>query len=386
MSIHLTASILIGLILGYLDIYWVKEIAQWTSDIFVNFMKLISLPILFLSITSAISQFDHIETFKQMMKKTLKYTTITTLIAATIAMFSYMIIQPAQLLITNTQQINLTQNYLGNFKKIIPSNFFQMFIEGNVIGIVLVAMGVGVASLHLKKEYKKSMSQGLSSAFQVFMLLAQYFIRALPTFLWAFIVLFMHDLKSTSYQTSIIYYFLAILLANSAQAIIVLPILLKIKGFPVIKTLKGAWPALTTAFFSKSSNASIPITIDNITKNLGIDKKIASFTIPMCATVNMNACAAFIYITVIFISQSYGMHFDLWHYFLWIFLASIAAFGNAGVPMGCYFMSTAFLVSMGVPTYMMGIILPFYTILDMFETAINVWSDICVTHCVQGKN
>jgi Na+/H+-dicarboxylate symporter len=72
-------------------------------------------------------------------------------------------------------------------------------------------------------------------------------------------------------------------------------------------------------------------------------------------------------------------------YISWIFLAVVAAIGNAGVPMGCFFMASAYLASMGVSTYMMGIILPFYTILDMFETAINVWSDSCVTSVVDKE-
>jgi Na+/H+-dicarboxylate symporter len=96
----------------------------------------------------------------------------------------------------------------------------------------------------------------------------------------------------------------------------------------------------------------------------------------------MNGCAAFILTTVLFVSMSNGMVFSPAEMVGWIFIATIAAVGNAGVPMGCYFLSSAFLAAMNVPLNILGVILPFYTIIDMVETAINVWSDSCVATIV----
>jgi Na+/H+-dicarboxylate symporter len=80
-----------------------------------------------------------------------------------------------------------------------------------------------------------------------------------------------------------------------------------------------------------------------------------------------------------FVSHSYGMTFSVAQYIMWIFVATIAAVGNAGVPMGCYFLSSALIASLHLPLTMMAVILPFYSLIDMFETSINVWSDACVT-------
>ena len=99
----------------------------------------------------------------------------------------------------------------------------------------------------------------------------------------------------------------------------------------------------------------------------------------------MNACSAFIYITVLFVLQSNGYAISGYDYVIWIVLATIAAIGNAGVPMGCFFMASAFLSNYDLAVNLMPIILPFYTILDMLETAINVWSDGCVTRVVDKK-
>jgi Na+/H+-dicarboxylate symporter len=116
--------------------------------------------------------------------------------------------------------------------------------------------------------------------------------------------------------------------------------------------------------------------------NLGISRKVASFSLPLCTTINMNACAAFILTTVFFVSMSNGVVFSPIEMVAWVFIATIAAVGNASVPMGCYFLSSALLASMNVPLNILGVILPFYSLIDMFETSINVWSDSCVASVI----
>lgn len=120
-------------------------------------------------------------------------------------------------------------------------------------------------------------------------------------------------------------------------------------------------------------------------ENVKISKKVANFSLPLCTTINMNACAAFILTTVLFVSMSNGVTFSPAEMVVWIFIATIAAVGNAGVPMGCYFLSSAFLAAMNVPLNILGVILPFYTLIDMLESAINVWSDSCVTAVVNHE-
>jgi Na+/H+-dicarboxylate symporter len=120
-------------------------------------------------------------------------------------------------------------------------------------------------------------------------------------------------------------------------------------------------------------------------ENVKVSRKVASFTLPLCTTINMNACAAFILTTVLFVSMSNGIVYSPLEMIVWIFIATIAAVGNAGVPMGCYFLASAFLAAMNVPLNILGIILPFYTLIDMLESAINVWSDSCVAVIVNKE-
>ena len=138
------------------------------------------------------------------------------------------------------------------------------------------------------------------------------------------------------------------------------------------------WPALTLAFFSKSSSAALPLSLKCAEERAHLNHKVARFSFPMCTTINMNACAAFIFITVIFVSQINGASFSYFQLILWIFIASISAVGNAAVPMGCYFLASSLLAANNVPIEILGLILPVYALIDMLETAINVWSDSCV--------
>jgi Na+/H+-dicarboxylate symporter len=145
------------------------------------------------------------------------------------------------------------------------------------------------------------------------------------------------------------------------------------------------YPALTTAFFAKSSGATLPVTMDCMIKKQGTDPELARFVLPICTIINMNGCAAFIYTTVLFVSMHAGVHFNAFEMILWIGIATLVAVGNASVPMGCYFLSSVILVGMGVPLTMMGLILPLYTFFDMVETALNVWSDCCVADIVDRQ-
>ena len=104
--------------------------------------------------------------------------------------------------------------------------------------------------------------------------------------------------------------------------------------------------------------------------------------LPICTTINMNGCAAFILVTVVYLMQNAGAEVTLPMLAAWILISTLAAVGNAGVPMGCFFLSASLLASMNVPIMLMGVILPFYAVIDMIETTLNVWSDSTVAAMV----
>ncbi|WP_353280967.1 dicarboxylate/amino acid:cation symporter [Wolbachia endosymbiont (group B) of Cyclophora punctaria] len=381
-------SILFAVVAYYLDNEVIFEVANLFSDIFISLLKLISLPLVFLSIVSTILGFKDSIEIKVLLKKTLFYTLLTTIIAAFVALSFYLFIDPVRKnFISNTIESvsDSNHNYFSYLKSLIPSNFVQVFLENNVIGSILIAFLMGGAIISLSKEKQDILHQIFSALFDTLLRIAQGLLKFIPLAVWSFITCFLYELKGGSEFHSLFWYFACIMSANFVQAFVILPLLMWHKGISPIQTMKGVMPALTLAFFSKSSSATLPTTIECVQNQLKVPKKLSSFILPICTTVNMNACAAFILITVMFVAEMNGHTFSLSEMFIWIFLATGAAIGNAGVPMGCYFMATSYLVSMNVPLYIMGLIVPIYTIIDMFETAINVWSDICITQIINKE-
>lgn len=388
-NIFFSIAILLGVFTGYLQEPILIKIAETVSQLFINLLKLVSLPIIFLSLVSTASGMENIDQIKRLGKKVIKYTLLTTIIAATIALILFISIKPVQVIFpssaTNASEGLSQPSYLSFFIQIIPSNIIQPFYENNVIGVLFLAMILSFAIVSLPTQHRSVLNSVFSGVYAAIISITRWIVAIMPFAIWAFITLFMKDLREGLDVKSLALYLTCVIAANLIQAFIVLPGLLKFKGVSPIKMARGMMPALSVAFFTKSSAAALPMAMRCAEENVGVSRKVASFTLPLCTTINMNACAAFILITVLYVSMSHGVVYSYPEMALWIILSTIAAIGNAGVPMGCYFLASAFLAAMNVPLNILGVILPFYTLIDMLESAINVWSDSCVAAVVQQE-
>lgn len=384
----IAAAVILALFTGYVDQPALNSAATAVSDLFLSLLKLVSVPIIFLSIVSTISGMDNISEVKNLGKKVVKYTLLTTVIASTIALGLFITINPVRTHIDAPQMAPLEgadQSYLTYLLKIIPSSFVHPFTENNVISVLFLAILLSLATLSLPETNRKVLHSFFSSLYAAVMKITSWIVYCMPVAIWAFITLFIKDMRAGLEMESLALYLCCVMSANLIQGLVVLPIFVKIKGISPLKLVRGMAPALSLAFFSKSSAATLPMAMRCAEENVGIPRKVASFTMPLCTTINMNACAAFILTTVLFVSMSNGMTYSPIEMGMWIFIATIAAVGNAGVPMGCFFLSSAFLAAMNVPLNILGIILPFYTLIDMVETSINVWSDSCVLAVVNRE-
>lgn len=384
---YFALATVLGLLTGYLHNPMLYAVADSVSVVFINLLKLVSLPIIFLSIVSTASGMESLDEIKSLGKKVVKYTLLTTLLAATVALALFVTIDPVS---ANVQAESIVQSgsqpgYLTYLLKAIPSNIVQPFSDNNVIGVLFLAILLSVASLALPTSNRQTLHHFFSSLYAAVMKVTTWVVQLMPFAIWAFIALFIKDLKNGLEFKSLALYLTVVIAANLIQAFIILPTLLKWKGISPTKTARAMMPALSMAFFTKSSAAALPAAMRCAEENVKMQPKVARFTLPLCTTINMNGCAAFILTTVLFVSMSNGMVYSPVEMIGWIFIATIAAVGNAGVPMGCYFLSSAFLAAMNVPLNILGVILPFYTLIDMVETAINVWSDSCVATIVDKE-
>ncbi|MGL5784993.1 MAG: dicarboxylate/amino acid:cation symporter [Alphaproteobacteria bacterium] len=380
-------AIIFSLLSSYLNIALLIELAQVITDNFVKVFKCVSLPIISLSIIVTLSRLRGNENIKIIWKRTIFYTVSTTLIAASVACISYYLIAPDNLSVGIADaSYKQEANYFGYLNTIVPSNLFTPFVEHHIMGVLLISIVVGLSIAFIPEEApRNAIGNFFKGAHATFIVLTSWIVNMIPIALFGFITTTLVQLKGGANVKGLTGYLFVVILANIVQGFVILPLFLyahKIKPFHMMKSML---PALSVAFFSKSSVGALPVTMNTMEKKLNISPKISRLVLPLCTSINMNGCAAFIFATVIYLMQNSGLEINFLTMITWIFISTIAAIGNAGVPMGCFFLSASLLTSMGIPIEILGLILPFYSIIDMIETSLNVWSDACVIKIIDQK-
>ncbi len=380
--------ITLGVVSGLSNITLLQTAGLIISDIFIKIFKCISLPIIALSIIVTLSQYNADKDMKGIWQKTLFYTISTTIIAAAVACVLYLLIAPANIAtvghVASTAATKASQgNYMDYLTHLIPGNIFAPFLEHHVMGALFISMVIGIAIRYIPDaESRQSITNFFKGSHGIFLVVTGWVVKIIPIALFGFITTTIVQLKSGVDISGLGGYLAVVVLANVIQGFVILPGFLHMNHVKPFEAMRGMLPALSVAFFSKSSAGTLPVTMETAEKNLGVSAKVSRFVLPLCTSINMNGCAAFIFTTVIYLMQNNGMEITFMTMLLWIFIATIAAIGNAGVPMGCFFLSASLLTSMDVPIALLGLILPFYSLIDMIETALNVWSDSCVAKVI----
>ena len=386
------SMILFGVVSGLSGVQILQDFGMSIPDVFIKIFKCISLPIIALSIIVTISSYSAKDSGTYIWKKTLSYTISTTLIAAAVSCFLYILISPDNVMVHLDTTLKAgvldpqQNNYFKHLTTLIPSSIFSPFLEHQVMGVLLIGIVIGLAIRHIPDQNpRQSVTDFFIGVHGIFITITRWVVAAIPIGLYGFITATIVQLREGANIKGIGKYLIVIILANLVQGFVILPLWLRWHKIAPFVMMRQMMPALAVAFFSKSSAGTLPITIETAERQLKISPKISRFVLPLCTTINMNGCAAFIFVTVIYLMQNHGISITFDTMLVWVFVSSIAAIGNAGVPMGCFFLSASLLASMDVPITLLGLILPFYSIIDMVETSLNVWSDTCVTRVVQEK-
>jgi len=255
----------------------------------------------------------------------------------------------------------------------------QPFLAGNVLSVMLIAASVGLGLAFMPKtENREVLLKGLHGLQELLFTLIRAILWALPVGILAFAGQLSAQIEAGVIVGALSQYVAVVMGGNLIQMFIVIPLFLLLRGLNPLDVFRKMSPAVAVALFTKSSAGTLPVTLATAEQNLKVNPKVSRFVLPICTTINMNGCAAFILVTSLFVMQNAGFELTLGTMIAWVFIAVLAAIGNAGVPMGCYFLTLSLMSSLGAPIGLMGVILPIYTIIDMIETAENVWSDASV--------
>lgn len=386
-------ALIIGAVLGWLNIGWLNEVFNFVATAYTRLFQFVAVPTIALAVITTLSTLGDKKETGQIFGRTLTYTLLTTVAAATVGLVLYVVIQPENLPIETVAsgQMDVPENlgtltYYDHILGIIPNNIIEPFAKGNVLSILLVAAAVGLALAFMKKsDNVQVVIKGIFGLQELLFTLIKALIWALPVGIVAFAAQLSAQVEAGVIVGSLGKYVAVILGGNLIQFFVVLPLFLLCRGLNPLKVLKAMSPAVLMALFTKSSAATLPVTMQSAEERLHVRPEVARFVLPICTTINMNGCAAFILVTSLFVMQNGGTVLDWQTMLLWLVIAVLSAIGNAGVPMGCYFLTLSLMVGIGTPIGIMGIILPIFTIIDMVETAENVWSDSCVCAMVNKK-
>lgn len=381
-------ALVIGTVLGMLGVGWIDSATNFVATIYTRLFQFVAIPTIALAVTTTLARFGTQKDTGRIFRHTLTYTLLTTVAAAAVGMLLYRIISPDNLPleaiqgdtgIDSVKQELGDASYMDYIIGIVPDNVLRPLVEGNVLSLLLIAVAVGIALARMPEtDSKRTLMNGLYGLQNLVSTLIHWLIDILPIGIVAFAAQLSAEVTAGTVVTSIGKYVAVILSGNLLQFCVVLPLFLMARGLNPIRVARAMTPAVLMALFTKSSAATLPVTIQSAEERLGVDSRVARFVLPICTTINMNGCAAFIFVTSLFVMQNGGVEITWGTMIMWLFISVIAAIGNAGVPMGCYFLTLSLMSGVGAPIAIMGIILPVFTVLDMIETAENVWSDSCV--------
>ena len=379
-------ALVVGAILGTLSLTWLNDLMNFVATVYTRLFQFVAVPTILLAVITTLTMFGRQKDTGRIFRHAVTYTLLTTIVAAAVGLVLYNLIRPgnlpAELIHSGSSAIPQDlgkETYYDHILSVIPDNVVRPLLEGNVLSLLLIAFTVGFALSKMPEtENKKVVVKGLFGLQELLFTLIRGLIRTLPVGIVAFAAQLSAQVTAGVAAASLGRYVAVILGGNLIQFFIVLPLFLLARGLNPVRTLGRMMPAVLMALFTKSSAATLPVTMATAENRLGVSQKVSRFVLPICTTINMNGCAAFILVTSLFVMQNGGTVLTLPTMLLWLLIAVISAVGNAGVPMGCYFLTLSLMTGQGAPVGIMGIILPIYTVIDMIETAENVWSDSCV--------
>ncbi|MCI6554540.1 MAG: dicarboxylate/amino acid:cation symporter [Prevotella sp.] len=384
-------ALIVGAILGLLQADWLNQLTDFVAVVYTRLFQLLAVPTIVLAVTTTLASFGKGQGTGRIFRHTVTYTLLTTTVAAAVGLLLYVLIAPGNL---PSDAVNVGQeavadapqlSYRSHIISLVPNNIVRPFLDGNVLSLLLLAAALGFGLSRMpESDNKTAVVRLLLGLQELLFMLIRGLIWTLPVGIVAFAAQLSAQLTAGVVADSLGRYVAVVLAGNVLQFSVVLPLFLLLRGLNPVRTLAKMMPAVLMALFSKSSAATLPVTIQCAEERLKADPKVARFVLPICTTINMNGCAAFILVTSLFVMQQGGVELTWITMLTWLVISVLSAIGNAGVPMGCYFLTLSLMSGIDAPVAVLGIILPIYTIIDMVETAVNVWSDSCV--CAMTDN
>jgi Na+/H+-dicarboxylate symporter len=398
--IGMALGILIGL--GFTNFDWGPEfITDWVKpfgNIFINSLKLIAVPLILASLIKGVSDLKDISSLSQMGLKTIVTYILTTLVAVSIGLAIVNIVQPGSSIDDETRQ-ELLDAYAGDaeskkldaqkqkesgplqaLEDLVPDNIFGAASDnGNMLQVIFFAIFFGIGLILIPDDKSKPVKDFFDGFNEVILKMIDIIMLAAPYGVLALMAALVVEAPSADLFYALLYYSMAVILGLALMIGFYLMIVwIFTKKNPAF-FLNGISPAQLLAISTSSSAATLPLTMERVEEHMGVDPKVASFVLPIGATINMDGTSLYQAVAAVFIAQAFGMDLTLGTQLGIIATATLASIGSAAVPGAGMVMLVIVLGQAGIPEAGLALIFAMDRPLDMLRTSVNVTGDAAVS-------
>ncbi len=366
---------------------------DFVGTLFLRALKMVIVPLLAGSIISGVAGVGASRGLGRLFSKTFAWYVTTSLVAIVVGLLLVNLIQPG---ISGGQAVgtrmglaeaapDLAAKIEGHgagdivmiLQRMIPSNPVEAAAKGQMLPLIFFCLLLGIAITGLPERQKAAQLGFWESLFAAMMRITGWVIATAPIGIFGLMA------KTTAGSgfaafAPLARYGLTVLAALLFHAAVVLPLLLRFAGrVSPLRHARVMAPVLLTAFSTRSSSATLPLTMETIENRAGVSNRVTSFVLPLGATVNMDGTALYECVAAMFIAQAYGVQLSFGAQLVVVFTALLASIGAAGIPAAGLVMISVILEAVGLPLEGLALILAIDPVLDMCRTAVNVWSDSC---------
>ncbi len=393
-------GVLFGLAMSFMDQgdQIVRDFVKPFGTIFINLLKLIAIPLILASLIKGVSDLKDISKLSAMGGRTVGIYLVTTLIAVTIGLILVNGIQPGKSISTETRQ-ELVEAYatdaaakqeaaakqreagpLQALVDLVPDNIFKATTSNrNMLQIIFFALFFGVGMILIPEEKAQSVKDFFDAFNEVILKMIDLIMLVAPYGVFALLAALVVEAPSLELFQALALYAITLLIGLSLMigvyAFLVRIFAKKSPGF----FFKGIAPAQLLAFSTSSSAATLPVTMERVEEHLGVDEEVASFVLPIGATINMDGTSVYQGVAAVFIAQAFGLDLSLSAQLGIIFTATLASIGTAAVPSAGIVMLVIVLAQAGIPEAGLALIFAIDRPLDMCRTIVNVTGDAAVS-------
>ena len=374
------------------------------GTIFINLLKLIAVPLILASLIKGISDLKDISKLSKMGGRTIVTYLITTLTAVTIGLILVNVIKPGKSISVDTrnelveayatdtqakQKAAAKQQELGPLQALVdmvPSNIFLAASNNrNMLQVIFFALFFGIGMILINEKKVAPVKNFFDSLNSIILKLIDLIMLSAPYGVFALLAALVVEAPSLELFKALALYAITLLLGLAAMILIYVLIVQLLTKRKISFFVRGIAPAQLLAFSTSSSAATLPVTMECVEENLGVDKEVASFVLPIGATINMDGTSVYQGVAAVFIAQAFGLDLSLSAQLGIVFTATLASIGTAAVPSAGIVMLVIVLAQAGIPEAGLALIFAIDRPLDMCRTIVNVTGDAAVSMIV-GKS